>query len=111
MVLKDTQAELMFGQSEVLVPVIDLLDNESVTQIVDGFVEYFHILFDQHEIIHAEGTAYESFHPADYNLTAINDTSRSEIFALFPDLRLTPNAYGPTARTCLKAYEGQMIGL
>jgi Hint domain-containing protein/hemolysin type calcium-binding protein len=105
------QAELMFGQSEVLVPAKHLLTNDGVYQVVDGFVEYFHILFDRHEIIYAEGAASESYHPGDYSLAELGAPAREELFVLFPELRSSPNSYGPTARTCLKNHEGRLLEL
>jgi hypothetical protein len=111
MLYKGSQAELLSGHSEVLVPVIDMLHNDGIYKIIDGFVEYFHILFDRHEIIYAEGAATESYHPNDYSLEGICDASRHEIFALFPELRSTPNVYGPTARTCLKPYESNLLSI
>jgi Ca2+-binding RTX toxin-like protein len=111
MLFTGMQAELMFGQSEVLVPAKHLLGNDGVYQVVDGFVEYFHILFDRHEIIYAEGAASESYHPGDYSLAEIGEKSREEIFNIFPELRSAPNIYGQTARTCLKAHEGKLLYL
>ena len=48
------------GRSEVLVQVRQLVNGHSVVQSDGGFVEYFQLLFDQHEIIYAEGIAAES---------------------------------------------------
>lgn len=48
------------GRKEVLVKAGLLLNGTSVTQEPGGFVDYFQILFDKHEIIYAEGIAAES---------------------------------------------------
>jgi hypothetical protein len=48
------------GRSEVLVRARHLVNGDSVVQSDGGFVEYFQLLFDQHEIIYAEGIAAES---------------------------------------------------
>ncbi len=48
------------GRSEVLVRARHLVNGHSVVQSDGGFVEYFQLLFDQHEIIYAEGIAAES---------------------------------------------------
>jgi hypothetical protein len=109
MLFKGAQAELMFGQSEVLMTAKQLLGNDGVYQAVDGFVEYFHILFDRHEIIYAEGVACESCHLDQENLTALGETARNEIFETLPYLRTTPNAYGPTARACLNDDEAALL--
>lgn len=48
------------GQKEVLVRAGLLLNGSSVTQEPGGFVDYFQILLDRHEILYAEGIAAES---------------------------------------------------
>ena len=48
------------GRSEVLVKVRHLVNGEDVVQMDGGFVEYFQLLFDEHQIIYAEGIAAES---------------------------------------------------
>jgi hypothetical protein len=48
------------GRKEILVKAGLLVNGTSVTQESGGFVDYFQILFDKHEIIYAEGIAAES---------------------------------------------------
>ncbi len=48
------------GRKEVLVRAKDLVDGRDVTQSEGGFVDYFQLLFDKHEIIYAEGIPAES---------------------------------------------------
>lgn len=48
------------GQSELLVKARHLVNGDSVYVQTGGFVEYFQILFDGHNIIYAEGIAAES---------------------------------------------------
>ncbi|MCX7299727.1 MAG: Hint domain-containing protein [Rhodobacterales bacterium] len=48
------------GRAEVLVKVRHLINGDSVIQLDGGFVEYFQLLFDDHQIIYAEGIAAES---------------------------------------------------
>ena len=74
-------------------------------------VTYVHMLFDQHEIIFAEGAATESFHPGDIGFSAVSEAAREELFAIFPQLRSDPRCYGNTARRCLKTHEAQLIRL
>ena len=52
--------QLGAGQSEVLVRARDLVNGSTVVQTEGGFVDYFQLLFDKHEIIYAEGIASES---------------------------------------------------
>lgn len=47
-------------RAEVVVRARNLVNGVTVVQSDGGFVEYFQLLFDQHEIIYAEGIAAES---------------------------------------------------
>lgn len=48
------------GRSEVLVKVRHLINGDTVYQQGGGFVSYYQILFDDHQIIYAEGIAAET---------------------------------------------------
>ncbi|MGB5835732.1 MAG: Hint domain-containing protein, partial [Albidovulum sp.] len=106
------QAELLFGEPEVLVAARHLIGKAGVRSATGGEVEYFHMLFDQHEIVFAAGAATESFHPGDEGMNALDPSARDEILELFPEL-LTGDAasYGATARRCLKAHEAATLML
>ncbi len=54
------QDRLGAGRAEVLVKVRHLVNGDTVVQLDGGFVEYFQLLFDDHQIIYAEGIAAES---------------------------------------------------
>lgn len=49
------------GRSELLVRARHLVNEENVTRVEGGFVDYFQLLFDDHQIVYAEGIAAESF--------------------------------------------------
>ncbi len=112
MLLSGWQAELLFGEAEVLAAAKHLVDGRSAHIITGGEVEYFHLLFDRHEIVFANGAASESFHPGTSAMSALEDAAREEVLAIFPDLRDATNvisAYGPTARRSLKAHEAAFL--
>ena len=48
------------GRAEVLVKVRHLINGGSVVRLEGGFVDYYQLLFDSHQIIYAEGIAAES---------------------------------------------------
>jgi hypothetical protein len=54
------QDRLGAGRAEVLVKVRHLVNGTTVVQQDGGFVDYFQLLFDDHQIIFAEGIAAES---------------------------------------------------
>ncbi|QGY00073.1 hypothetical protein EI983_18105 [Roseovarius faecimaris] len=103
------KAELLFGTDEVLVAAKHLVDGCNVRILERRLVSYFHIMFDRHEVIYAEGAATESFHAADMGISAISDEAREDMFAIFPQLRSDPSFHGETARMCLKAHEARAL--
>lgn len=54
------QDRLGAGRSELMVKARHLVNGDSVTIQDGGFVDYFELLFDMHQIIYAEGIAAES---------------------------------------------------
>lgn len=109
MLHNSSAASLYFNDCEVLIPAKHMVNGASIQQINQVKVTYFHILFDRHEIVFAEGVASESFHPGQMGLTALDDPAREELFSLFPELRSNYNSYGDTARLCLRAHEAQLL--
>ena len=110
MLLSGWECELHFGEREVLAAATHLADGTEVRRVPGGEVEYFHILFERHEIIFAEGARTESFHPGTQGLAALDEAAKQELFTLFPELRsVKADAVPATARRCLKAHEASMI--
>jgi Ca2+-binding RTX toxin-like protein len=103
------KAELLFGSSEVLIAAKHLLDGRDVVASARTAVTYIHLMFDQHQIIYADGAATESFHAGTVGISAISDQSRAELFAIFPELRANPDVYGKTARLCLKSHQARLL--
>ncbi len=111
MLLQGWQAELLFGELEVLATAKSLLNDQTILRDEGGEVEYFHMLFDTHEIIYAEGCPSESFHPGQQGWKALDQATRDEILTLFPQLADGNfNDYGPAARMSLKHKEGKLLG-
>ncbi len=52
--------ELGTGRHEVLVRARHLVNGDSVVQQSGGFIDYYQLLFDRHQIIYAEGIAAET---------------------------------------------------
>ena len=109
MLFQGYRSELLFGESEVLVSAAHLVDHHLVSREEGGMVTYIHMMFDEHEVIYAEGAATESFHPGEIGLNGITEEAREELFALFPALRSDPTGYGQAARRCLKKHESQLL--
>ncbi|AML52579.1 Hint domain-containing protein [Falsihalocynthiibacter arcticus] len=87
MLVSSKIAERMFGTTDVLVSAIKLTELPGI--YVDESVreaEYFHLVFDQHEVIFAEGAPTESLYTGPEALRSISQEAREEIFAIFPEL-------------------------
>ncbi|WP_171182193.1 Hint domain-containing protein [Ruegeria sp. HKCCD8929] len=87
MVVSSKIANRMFETHEVLVPAILLteLPGIYVDETVEA-VEYFHLVFDQHEVIRAEGAPTESLYPGPEALRSLSPEAREEIQAIFPEI-------------------------
>ena len=107
--IEDWKCELLFGEPQVLVAAKALANREGVDIVETESVEYFHLFFDRHEIVFAEGIACESLYPGNVGLNSLSELAREEIFSLCPDLRINPHSYGPTARTALRAFESRLL--
>lgn len=106
-VLRSSRAQLLFGAEEVLVKAKDLVDTVTVHRIEDDTtVRYFHVLFDSHQIVYANGLETESYHPGDVSLGAFDRRTRDEILEIMQGL---PEGYGPSARPSLRSYEAGLI--
>lgn len=87
MMLHSTIANRMFGHKEVFVPAIKLAGLPGITVDNDiKSVEYFHILFDRHEVVFAEGSPAESLFTGPEAIKSIGSAALLEIMALFPEI-------------------------
>ncbi|WP_417261627.1 Hint domain-containing protein [Celeribacter sp.] len=109
MLLNGWRSEMLFGTSEAFAAAKHLVNGTTIREARQEMVTYYHLMFDRHEVIFAEGAASESFHVSDYSLTGVADAAREELFALFPELRSMPTHHGDTARKCLKSHEAGLL--
>lgn len=107
--LSGYRAELLFGTAEVLVAAKHLINDRTIRQSNTNAVTYLHLMFDEHQVIYANGAATESFHAGDIGISALSDQSREEMFSLFPELRSNAGAHGETARMCLRKHEARLL--
>ena len=101
---------LYFEEREVLVAAKHLTGLEGVDIVDVSETTYIHIMFDQHEVILADGAWTESVQPGDMSLAGIGNAQRQEILELFPELATQDgiNAYA-SARRSLKKHEAKLI--
>ena len=81
-------AQKMFGTDEVLVAAKQLLEVDGIDIATDvPEVEYFHMLFDRHEVVISNGAETESLFTGPEALKSLGAAALEEIFAIFPELK------------------------
>ena len=85
MLIGGWRAEILFGEPEVLVAAVHLVDGDRITRAPRDRVTYVHLLFERHEIILGGGVPSESFNPGATVLRS-DHAIRDELVGLFPDL-------------------------
>ncbi|MEP3345472.1 MAG: Hint domain-containing protein [Litoreibacter sp.] len=100
MLVSDWRAEVMVGSRDVLISAIDLVNDDTIYVRKGGFVEYTQLVFDQHQILYAEGVPSESLHMSKQILNGLPADVASEVLQLFPDL---PSAEPKFSRVPLKS--------
>lgn len=102
MLVSGWRSELHFGLPEVLSPAVGMVNGSSVTVDRDAsHVTYFHLLFDDHEIVTANGVPSESLHTGDMAIMSLTDEAIAELNMIFPDaprLKSRPTARPVTRR-------------
>ena len=88
-----------------------MVDGKLVTQDAGGDVTYIHMMFEEHEVVYAEGAPTESFHQGEVGLSAVSYPAREKLFALFHELRSNIGGYGQTARRYLKRHEAELLNV
>ncbi|MDA8875083.1 Hint domain-containing protein [Planktomarina temperata] len=99
MVLKDQRARAFLGTDRFLLAAKHLVNGDTIyLDRSAGDLEYFHLMFDQHQIVLAEGAWSESFYPGTEALKALTMTQVRDVYEIAPDLMDDPaSGYGPTA--------------
>lgn len=72
--------------AEVLVQARHLVDGERAWLREGGFVDYFSLVFDRHEIVYAEGIPVESLMVSEATVTRLPAELAAEVQARFPGL-------------------------
>ncbi|PTV97310.1 Hint domain-containing protein [Rhodobacter aestuarii] len=77
--------------AEILVQAKHLVDGEHVWRREGGYVDYYALVFDHHEIVYAEGVPVESLQVSEATLSLMPEELTAEIRARLPDLTHTPH--------------------
>jgi hypothetical protein len=108
MLMTGPRAQVFFVENEVLVPAVHMVKWPGVSRVTEpAAVSYLHVMFEDHQIICANGAWTESFQPGSASLSGLDEARRDELLALFP-----PLARGQAcscARISLKAHEARLL--
>jgi len=108
--MRDWRAQVYVGSPDALAAAKHLVNGDTILPDPCDEVEYFHIMFDHHELVFAAGIASESFNPGHLGWGALAVEAREEILMLFPELRERGlSAYGPAVRPSVRAHEAQLL--
>ena len=89
--------------SELLVQARHFIDGDQVYLRDGGYVDYFSLVFDHHEIIYAEGIPSESLLVNDATVNALPPDIAAEVKAQFPGLTQNPHFGTEAGRQFLDA--------
>ncbi|NPD16467.1 Hint domain-containing protein [Xinfangfangia sp. D13-10-4-6] len=125
--LSGWQAQLNFGEDEVLVAALHLVDGDRIRLESRPLVRYWHIACASHQILCADGMLAESLYPGQMAAAAMAPEARAELQALFPDHfppqpehKAVPGLLRPaqkghavpqTSRPCLNRREAALFSL
>jgi hypothetical protein len=104
-------AERMFNSPEVLVAAKHLLALDGIEIATDvAEVEYFHVMFDAHQVVMSNGAETESLYPGPESIKALPAEAVAEIYTLFPELRANdPDCPIKAARPMVKGRQGRRM--
>lgn len=109
MLVSDWRAQIFLGEDSALCAANRLCNGATVARAPCDEVIYYHIMFDNHEVIFAEGAPSESFLMGEAETGAAAAVSR-ELRQLFPELA-SPDRTQTPARVIARGFEAEMIAL
>ena len=109
MLIDSATANLLFDSPQLLVHAKDLVNDRTIRPAYSmQFVRYFHIMFDKHELIWANGALSESFHPSQAADNPATRQSYAELQRLFP-ARFAAERPEPSVRPTLTSIEARIL--
>ncbi|CUH65669.1 hypothetical protein TG4357_01990 [Thalassovita gelatinovora] len=98
--IRPGQGIILSQREETLVPIKSMVGQRGVTLAPCAWIKYYHLLFDKHQVLWANGALAESLLPGPMAIRALDAKDRRRLFRTFPDLKLTSD-WTP-ARTLLR---------
>ncbi|MFZ9948649.1 MAG: Hint domain-containing protein [Gemmobacter sp.] len=107
--LQGWRAEILSGEPQVLAAAIDLVNGGTIRQVEVAEVEYFHLLFDAHQIVWSNAVPSESLHVSRNSVASLRPEQRHEIATLFPELLATERPLVAIVRPTLRPFEARIL--
>lgn len=109
MFFASAQAEMLFGQSDVLIAAKHLCGLPGVNISEREEIRYTHLMFDSHQIIQSNGALTESFFLSENALSGVTRDQRAELLALFPSLDEGMDRFGSSAALTLRKSDAAIL--
>ncbi|WP_126975740.1 Hint domain-containing protein [Frigidibacter oleivorans] len=84
--LYQRQGPRLAGTAELLVPAMLLADGAAIRRVEGGYVDYYTLVFDRHEIVYAEGIPCESLQVSEATLPHLPAEIAEDVRRRFPGL-------------------------
>ncbi len=108
--IKDWRTEYLFDETEVLAAAKHLVNGDTIYSSPTKSIAYYHMMFEDHEIVFSEGAPTESFYLGNLTQSATETNVKDEILDIFPELAKHVNTQTiPTVRPTLKGYEAELL--
>ncbi|SIQ15586.1 Ca2+-binding protein, RTX toxin-related [Paracoccus thiocyanatus] len=108
--LRSAVARRMVGEAEVLLAARHLIGLDGIEVVEDmAEVEYWHFMFDRHEVVFSNGAPTESLYTGPEAMKALGPEAREEILTIFPELA-QPQPQAPVAaRLLMRGRQGRNL--
>ncbi|WP_258869569.1 Hint domain-containing protein [Paracoccus thiocyanatus] len=108
--LRSAVARRMVGEAEVLLAARHLIGLDGIDVVEDmAEVEYWHFMFDRHEVVFSNGAPTESLYTGPEAMKALGPEAREEILTIFPELA-QPQPQAPVAaRLLMRGRQGRNL--
>jgi hypothetical protein len=104
------EAEYLTGEAEGLAPARNLENGTTVSRMEDcDHVDYWHVLFDRHHIIWAQGLTVESLFLGDIAVDCISEGAKEEFDELFTDQAILRKNFRHRVRARLRGHEAAVM--
>ncbi|MEJ8560922.1 Hint domain-containing protein [Yoonia sp. GPGPB17] len=102
------RCELFLQESDALCAAIHLCDGDKIYRKPVQRISYYHLMFDQHQIVYANGAPAESFFLGEYQADA-DKATYDELVSLFPELAARDHPLRHPARPFVRGFEACLL--